>query len=284
MNRLITSSIIASCIVSSVCFAQKDDSYLQIKGSDTLVNAAQMLAEQFMEDSPEAYIAVTGGGSGVGIASLINQTADIATASREMKQKEIDSAKANGVNPVETVIAYDGIALIVNKNNPVEKLTIQQLHDIYTGRITNWKELGGTDMKITLLSREVNSGTHVYFKEEVVQLADKNNKEEFTPGVLLMPSSQAIVEETTQNTGAIGYLGMGYMSDKTKTIKISKDGTTYAVPDINDVLAKTYPLARPLYFYTNNTPNKNIKAFIEFTLSMKGQKVISEAGFVPLTK
>jgi phosphate transport system substrate-binding protein len=255
--------------------------FIQVKGSDTLVNAAQKVAEEFMKEYPHIFVAVTGGGSGVGIASLINKTCNVATASREMKPKEIEQAQKRGVFPKEFVVAYDGVALIVNNNNPVDKLTIEDLHKIFTGKATNWKEFGGKDIPIVTLSREVSSGTHIYFKEEVVQLGKKDNHEEFSPQTLLLTSSQAIVEEVVANESAIGYLGMGYVSDRTKPLSVAKGGEFYP-PDVNNVIKKTYPLSRPLYFYTNGQPQGITKLFIDFTLSPKGQQQFTETGFVPI--
>jgi len=255
--------------------------FLQIKGSDTIVNAAQKIAEEFMKDYPHIFVAVTGGGSGVGIASLINKTCDVATASREMKPKEKEIAEKRGVFPKEFVVAYDGVAVIVNKNNPVERIAIEDLHKIFTGKATNWKEFGGKDLGIVTLSREVSSGTHIYFKEEVVQLGKKDNREEFSPQTLLLTSSQTIVEEVVANEAAIGYLGMGYVSDRTKSLLVAKGGDFYP-PDVNNVIKKTYPLSRPLYFYTNGQPQGVIKLFIDFTLSPKGQQQFIETGFVPI--
>jgi phosphate transport system substrate-binding protein len=255
--------------------------FIQVKGSDTIVNAAQKIAEEFMKDYPHIFVAVTGGGSGVGIASLINKTCDVATASREMKPKEIEMAEKRGVFPKEFTVAHDGVAVIVNKDNPVERLTIEDLHKIFTGKADNWKEFGGKDLHIVTLSREFNSGTHIYFKEEVVQLGKKDNHEEFSPQTLLLTSSQAIVEEVAANEAAIGYLGMGYVSDRTKPLLLSK-GSDFYPPDVNNVIKKTYPLSRPLYFYTNGEPQGIVKLFIDFTLSPKGQQQFIETGFVPI--
>jgi phosphate transport system substrate-binding protein len=255
--------------------------FIQIKGSDTIVNAAQKVAEEFMIEYPHIFVAITGGGSGVGIASLINKTCDVATASREMKAKEIEMANKRDVYPKEFVVAYDGVAVIVNNDNPINKLTIEDLHNIYTGKVTNWKALGGKDLPIVTLSREVSSGTHLYFKEEVVQLGQKNNREEFSAGTLLLTSSQAIVEEVVNNESAIGYLGMGYVSDRTKPLMIGKNDEFFP-PDVENVLKKTYPLSRPLYFYTNGEPEGVTKLFIDFTLSPKGQQQFIETGFVPI--
>ncbi len=255
--------------------------FIQVKGSDTIVNAAQKVAEEFMKDYPHVFVAVTGGGSGVGIASLINKTCDVATASREMKPKEIEMAEKRGVFPREFTVAHDGVAVIVNKDNPVDKLTIEDLHKIFTGKADNWKEFGGKDLPIVTLSREVSSGTHMYFKEEVIQLGQKDNHEEFSPQTLLLTSSQAIVEEVAGNEAAIGYLGMGYVSERTKAILVAKGGEFYP-PDVNNVVKKTYPLSRPLYFYTNGEPEGVVKLFIDFALSPKGQQQFIETGFVPV--
>ena len=254
---------------------------IQVKGSDTVVNAAQKIAEEFMKDYPHIFVAVTGGGSGIGIASLINKTCDVATSSREMKAKEKELAEKRGVFPKEFTVAYDGIAVTVNKNNPVDKLTIEDLHKIFTGKATNWKEFGGKDLHIVTLSREVSSGTHIYFKEEVVQLGKKESHEEFSAQTLLLTSSQAIVEEVAANEAAIGYFGMGYVSERTKTLLVAK-GSEFYPPDVNNVLKKTYPLSRPLYFYTNGEPGGVTKLFIDFTLSPKGQQQFIETGFVPV--
>jgi phosphate transport system substrate-binding protein len=275
--------------------------FIQTKGSDTMVNAVQMVAEEFMKEYPHVFVAVTGGGSGVGIASLINKTCDVATASREMKPKEIQMARERGVNPKEFVVAYDGVAVIVHGDNPVDKLTIEDLHRIFTGKATNWKEFGGRDLHIVTLSREVSSGTHMYFKEEVIQLGKKENKEEFSKETLLLTSSQAIVEEVAGNEAAIGYLGMGYLSARTKALRISstdrgqktEDGmhpssvvrppsSGFYLPDVENVLKKTYPLSRPLFVYTNGEPQGIVKRLIDFTLSPTGQRQFMETGFVPV--
>lgn len=255
--------------------------FIQIKGSDTIVNAAQKVAEEFMKDYPHIFVAITGGGSGVGIASLINKTCDVATASREIKAKEIELANKRGVQPKEFVVAYDGVAVIVNNSNPIDKLTIEDLHKIFTGKVTNWKELGGKDLHIVTLSREVSSGTHIYFKEVVVQLGQKDSTEEFPRETLLLTSSQAIVEEVVTNEAAIGYLGMGYICDRCKPLLLAKGGEFYP-PDVNNVIEKTYPLSRPLYFYTNGEPGGVTKLFIDFSLSPKGQQQFIETGFVPI--
>jgi len=261
---------------------RQDEGFLQIKGSDTIVNAGQMVSEEFMKVNPYIFVGVTGGGSGVGIASLINGTCDIAISSREMKAKEYELARKHGVEPNEITVAYDGVAVVVNMNNPVEHLTLDQLRRIFTGEVKNWKELGGKDMSIVTLSREVSSGTHMYFKEEVIRQGKKDSVAEFSSETLLLTSSQAIVEEVANNESAIGYLGMGYVSDRTKTVKLGKKEGDYFPADISHVLNKKYPLSRPLYFYINGRPQGIIKQFIDFTLSPRGQQQFAETGFVPL--
>lgn len=270
------------CVIFLTGCGRKKDS-LQIKGSDTIVNAVQMISEEFARENPQINISITGGGSGVGIASLISNTTSIATASREITQKEIDMARNRGVEPNETVIGFDGVALIVNKNNPVSQLTINQLHEIFTGEKTNWKDFGGEDRYIVTLSREVSSGTYAYFKEVVVKLGKKAASDEFSSDTLLLSSSQAIVEEVSVNDEAIGYLGMGYVSDRTKTLSVAKD-SEFVSPDVNSVLSKKYPLSRPLYFFTNGEPQGITKLFVDFALSPKGQKQMVESGFVPRIK
>lgn len=229
-------------------FAANNDS-LQIKGSDTMVNLAQAWSEKYMEINQADFVAVTGGGSGTGMASLISGSCDIAMSSREIKKKEIDLAKLKNIVPFEMKVALDGIAVVVNPKNSISKLTLDQLSGIFTGKITNWKELGGTDTKIVLLSREVNSGTHVYFKEHVLRKNDPNSKEEFSSGALMLPSSQAIADEVANNIGTIGYYGMGYISNKQKPLAISKDDKSQAVePTIDNVVKGLYPISRPLFF------------------------------------
>lgn len=256
---------------------------IQIKGSDTMVNLGQAWAEEFMKEHPNIPIAVTGGGSGTGISALLSQTTDIVQSSRNMEKKEIDVANKKGIVPTELHVANDGITLIVNPKNPVSNLTVKQLSDIYTGKITNWKELGGLDLKIVALSRERNSGTHVFFAEHVVKLGDKKSPNEFAPGVLMMPSSQAIVEEVICNPSAIGYVGLGYLTKNEKALAVAKDlGSNYIMPTIASVTSNQYPISRSLLFYTNGGPTNEVKSFIDFVLSDKGQKIVLEMDFVPV--
>src|SRR3990167_2143240 len=255
---------------------------IQIKGSDTMVNLGQAWAEEFSRKNPGVNAAVTGGGSGTGISAMISGTADIAISSRTMKEKEINKAKQNGIEPFEIKSALDGLTVVAHPSNPVSKLTIDQLADIFTGKITNWKEVGGNNLPIVILSREVNSGTHVYFKEHVLRKGDEKSVEEFSPAALLMPSSQAIAEEISQNPNAIGYYGMGYISQKQKVIAVAKDANSpYVEPAIENVQDNSYPISRPLLLYTKGQPQGIAKAFTDFALSAEGQEIVRKTDFVP---
>lgn len=255
---------------------------IQLKGSDTMVNLGQAWAEKFMKENPSASVAVTGGGSGTGIAALLNGTTDIAECSRSIKEKEIATAEESGIEPLEHIVAFDGIAVVVHPSNPVSELTIEQLADIFTGRVTNWSELGGNDEEIVVLSREVNSGTHVYFKEHVLNGGNEKGTEEYTSTALLMPSSQGIADEVAGNTKAIGYYGMGYISPAQKALKVSKNGASGELPSNENVLSGKYPISRPLFMYTNGAPTGLVKEFMDFVFSAEGQKIVGELDFVPV--
>ena len=256
---------------------------IENKGSDTIVNLALAWAERYQELHPEVRISVTGGGSGTGIAALINGTVDIANASRKIKPEEIEAARANGTEPVEFVIARDAIAVIVHPDNPVVQLTLQQVSDIYSGKINNWSQIGGDDRPIVRLSRETNSGTHVYFLEEVLRLGQKDNKTLFSPDTLLMPSSEGISAEIRQNPNAIGYDGLGYVTEDMKVIGIHRpeEGDTIW-PSADTVNDGTYPIARDLYMYTVGQPTGVVKAYLEWILSPDAQDIVTELGFVPI--
>jgi phosphate transport system substrate-binding protein len=257
---------------------------IQNKGSDTLLQLAQAWAEAYREVRPDVSIAVTGGGSGTGIAALMNGTADIANASRPMKQKEIDQAEASGFTPVEHIVAIDAVAVIVNPANPVDRLTIGQLSDIYTARTTNWAQVGGLDAPIVLLSRETNSGTHVYFLEEVVRGGDKENTDIFAPQTLLMPSSVGITSELGRNPNAIGYDGLGYVTDEEKTLALARSPEgQYVQPSTDSATDGTYPLSRPLYMYTAGEPTGEIASYLHWIRGSEAQGIVLDLGFVPVT-
>ena len=255
-------------------------------GSNTVTPLTAVWAEDFMKTNPKVNIAVSGPGSGAGIAALINGTTVICQASREIKQKEIDEAKANGVEPYEIQVATDALPVIVHPSNPVSELTIAQLSAIFTNQITNWTEVGGNDAPIVVISRDTNSGTHVFFKEQVVQMKglDTENEElEYGPEVLFLPSTEGGVTETANNPNTIFYPGLGYLNDTVKPLAIKKTADDAAVlPSIETALDGTYPVARPLLYYTNGEPAGVIKAFVDYCLSSEGQAKVTNIGYVPL--
>ena len=262
---------------------QYAEAYIENKGSDTIVNLALAWAETYQAQHPQVSISVTGGGSGTGIAALVNGTVDIANASRRIKDEEIQEARDNGIDPVEFIIARDAIAIIVHPDNPVDQLTLQQLSDIYSGKFSNWQEVGGEDRPIVRLSRETNSGTHVYFLETVLRLGDKNNTTLFSMDTLLLPSSEGIINEVRQNQNAIGYDGLGYVPDDLKIIAVAQEaGAPYILPMISTVNDKSYPIARDLYMYTAGNPTGAVKAYLEWILSTEAQEIVAELGFVPI--
>ncbi len=256
---------------------------IENKGSDTMVNLALAWAEAYQKEHPDVQLSVTGGGSGTGLAALINGTVDIANASRAIKDEEIKQAEANGVEPVEFTVARDAIAVIVNPANPVGELTLPQLSAIYGGQIINWRDVGGEDRPIVLLSRETNSGTHVYFLENVVRLGKKDDKTLFSPDTLLLPSSEGISAEVRQNPNAIGYDGLGYVTADMKTVAVAKEeGGAYVLPTIATVNDKSYPIARDLYMYTRGQPTGVVRNYLDWLLSAEAQKIVAELGFVPV--
>jgi len=258
---------------------------IQIKGSDTIVNLVQAWVEEFAKLRPGVNIGITGGGSGTGFAALLNGTCDIAMASRAIEDKEIKLAKEKNIKPVEFIVGLDGLAVVVHPKNPVSKLTMDEVRDIFMGNIKNWKEVGGEDRTIVILSRESNSGTHMFFKEHVLRKGNKKGTEEFSPSALLMPSSQTIVNEVMQNPNAIGYVGIGYLSNYLKAIAIAKDRKSkYIEPKIESVMNFSYAISRPLYLYTPNEPSGVVKDFINFALSNEGQKIVRKVDFVPIKK
>jgi len=253
------------------------------EGSDTMVNLALAWAERYRQIHPEVRISVTGGGSGTGLAALINGTVDIANASRKIKPEELKAASDQGNKPVELVVARDAIAVIVNLENPVDQLTLQQLADIYSGKINNWNEVGGDNRPIVRLSRETNSGTHVYFLETVVRLGQTNNKTLFSPDTLLLPSSEGISAEIRDNPNAIGYDGLGYVTSDMKVIAVAKDpDSPFILPSAQTVNNGEYPIARDLYMYTGNEPTGAIKNYLDWILTSEAQGIVTKLGFVPI--
>ena len=277
---------LAGAVAAFTGFAAADDleGSIQIKGSDTMVNLCQAWAEAFMASHPKVIVGVTGGGSGSGIAAFIGGTCDLVAASRKMKSKEIEAAAAKGASPKEWTVALDGLAVAVHPTNPVRKLTIEQLAKLFTGKIRNWKELGGADAKPVLLSREVNSGTHVYFKEHVLDsLKESGGSTEFAPEALLLPSSQAIADEIATNPAGIGYYGMGYLNPKNAVVAVAQTtGDRYVEPSIGTVQSNAYPISRPLFLYSHGEPQGAVKVFLDFVMSPAGQEIVQRTDFVPV--
>ena len=272
----IRKSIIMLGIVLAGMGAYAKSSVVQIKGSDTILNASQAIVEEYMKTNKKARIAVTGGGSGVGIASLINKTADIAMASRNIKSSEVEALKKEGINVEEVVLGYDGITVIINHGNHIKNLDKKTLAGIFAGEITNWKELGGDDAKIVVLSRDSSSGTHAYFKEEILRGGDSKSVVEYGQDTLYMPSNQAILQEVAKSKYAIGYIGMGYMNDTVDSLAV--DGVK---PTFETVADKTYPIAREVFWYVDSARDGVTKEVVDFAVSDKGQEIVEEEGFVP---
>ena len=202
---------------------------------------------------------------------------------QDMQDEEIKAAEANGVQPVEYIIARDAIAVIVNPENPIQELSLQQISDIYSAKINNWSELGGDDRPIVRLSRETNSGTHVYFLESVIRLGSKVDDTIFSANTLLLPSSEGIIAEVRDNPNAIGYDGLGYITNEVKVLGIAKEsGGDYILPNIETVNKNLYPIARDLYMYTNGIPENFIQDYLTWIMSDSGQNVVLELGFVPI--
>ena len=258
--------------------------YIENKGSDTIVNLALAWAERYQNENTAVSISVTGGGSGTGITALINGTVDIANASRQIKSEELEAAKSAGYNPQEFVIARDAIAIVVHPSNPIDHLTLEQLAMIYKGEIINWSELGGEDREIVRLSRETNSGTHVYFLEAVVRLGSDEDKSIFSADTLLLPSSEGIIAEVRDNPNAIGYDSLGYITDEVKLVAVSsvENPGNFILPSLETVNNDTYLISRNLYMYTLDVPSGAIKEYMDWIFSVDAQEIVSELGLIPI--
>jgi phosphate transport system substrate-binding protein len=273
-KKLFTIGLIVSVLIISAAFMMQTK--ITIKGSDTLVILAQRWAETYMKQHPEVSIQVTGGGSGVGIAALINGTTDIANSSRPIKQSEIEKLKSRyNTLGVEIPCAKDGITIYLNESNKVEELTLQQLSDIYTAKIKNWKILGGDDAEITLYGRENSSGTYVYFKEEVV-------KDDYAASCQTLPGTAAVVNAVKKDKYGIGYGGAAY-AQGVKHCKVKKDSNSMPyLPTEEDIANNKYPITRYLYMYLRNRPTGELKKYIDWILSPEGQKIVTEVGYFPV--
>jgi len=289
-NKLIIKLLALAMVMAAVsvvlvgyyqrAMAQDRASYITVKGSDTMVHLVSSWAEMFMKGNKGIDVSVTGGGSGTGIAALINGTTDICAASRKMKEKEIKLAEKRKITPVEHIVARDGIAVIINPVNPVKELTLDQLMKIFTGAYTNWNQVGGPDEKIIILSRESSSGTYVFFQEHVLQKNDYSQK------ARLMPATSAIIQSNSEDKWSIGYVGLGYAleaKDKVKMIAVKTDAESPAImPSEETVKSGDYSISRPLQLYTIGEPTGKIKQFIDFCLGKEGQKIVRETGYVSL--
>ena len=283
------SKIFAWMMVVGTFFAGQEalaQNMIQVKGSDSEVNLVQRLAEVFMQKKPGVNIAVTGGGSGTGIAALINKQTDIANSSRTIEAKEEEAAEKAGVHPFRIVIATDAISIITHPSNQVSKLTLEQVGKIFKGEITNWKEVGGKDAKISLYGRQSNSGTFVFFREFVL-------KGDYSPNMKAMNGNAQIVETVKRDAEGIGYVAVGYVVNENgeviagiKIIDVAKDGKSvaYTPAKMENVMSLKYPITRPLNHYTNGKPAGEVLDFLRFEISDEGQKIVRKEGFFPVQK
>ena len=265
---LLTSALFL--LLSSVSFANQS---IVIKGSTTVLPVAQGTLEAFMKANPGVQMSLSGGGSGEGIKAMIDKTTDIATSSREIKDKEVELAKTKGVNPVAHVVAFDAIIPVVHPKNKVSNLSIDQLSQIYQGKITNWKELGGEDLKIVVISRDSSSGTFESWDHFVMK------KAKVTPRAQMLASNGALVTAVAKNKYAIAYLGIGYVNKSVKSLQVN--GITASV---QTAMSKEYPFSRELYMYTNGEPQGATAKYLAFVKSAEGQKIVAKEGFVPLVE
>ncbi len=270
MKKIILSiTIICAGFISN---AQK----IVIKGSDTVLPLAQKEAEVFMKKNSGKSVTIIGGGSGVGISALLENSTDIAMASRKIKMDERMKMQDAGRAYKEVIIANDALSVVVNPSNKVNNLTREQLEGIFTGKIKNWKEVGGDDMKIVVYSRETSSGTYEFFKEHVM------NRKNYASSVLNMPATGAIIQSVSQTKGAIGYVGLAYVSKEVKDIAVSYDGKTFVKATIENAKNKSYPIVRPLFFYYPTAKESLVKPFLDYVLSPEGQKIVDQIGYISL--
>lgn len=286
MKKILSLTLIFGLLLSgSMLTAQK---MVQIKGSDTLVNLVQVLAEEFMAKNPRSPIAVLGGGSGTGIAGLINGTCDIANHSRPMKEKEKQQCEEKRIDYRTFIIAIDGLSVIVNKSNPINDMSMDKIGAIYRGEITNWKEVGGKDMPISLYGRQSNSGTYVFFQDQIL------GKQDYSADMKRMNGNAQIVEGIIQDRAGIGYVGVGYVVDSRtkkprndlKILNVAKNANSKAFSPLNRAAVDSgdYPIARPLFQTSASKPNGVVAEFLNFIFSAEGQKIVEAEGFFPIGK
>jgi phosphate transport system substrate-binding protein len=285
-----------SVLVITGC-KKKDDgltrSVITVKGSDTMVNLAQKWAEVFMQNNPGASIQVTGGGSGTGVAALLNGTTDLATSSRELKESELENAKSRGIEPNVIEVALDGLAVIVHPDNKFDNITIKQVSDIFSGKIRNWKDLGGPDLPITLYGRENSSGTYEFFKEHVLGRDENGRQIDYAASTQVLQGTAALGEAVARDIKAIGYGGVGYFAERNdvKILHVKQDDNSPAISPSEDgkvnyeaIWSGDYSISRYLYSFTNGEPQGALKNFIEFILSEEGQKLVMAMEYIPLPK
>ncbi|UCE65025.1 MAG: PstS family phosphate ABC transporter substrate-binding protein [Candidatus Zixiibacteriota bacterium] len=287
MRRIIISTAILPFVFLSVimigCSRSEKKSAAQdqllIKGSDTMVHLGSTWAEAFMNMHKDIEVSVTGGGSGTGIAALMNGTTDICMASRKIKDKEMKMAAEKNITPREFVVARDGIAVVVNPANPLDEATVEQIGKIYTGQYTSWKQLGGPEKRIVILSRESSSGTYIFFQEHVL------GKKDYTPNARLMPATSSIIQTVANDNWAIGYVGLGYALEAGDRVKVlaMDDGKGPVLPNKETVNMGEYSISRPLHLYTNGMPTGLTKDFIDFCLSDQGQGIVEQTGYIKVT-
>ncbi len=270
--------LLGSLVLSAPVYGQE---MLTIKGSDTMVRVVQEMTEAYLEHNPDVFISVTGGGSGTGLAALMNRKCNIANSSRAMTKEEKAQARANGVDPVEVIIALDGLSIIVHSSNPVENLTVSQLAQIFRGDIRNWKDVGGEDAPIGLYGRQAYSGTHAFFRDEIL-------KTDYPRNVIQLNGNAEMLDAVARDASAIGYVGVGYLKNAkgVRVIKVAADsGTGFISPsDASAVQSGQYPLARPLYQYVHGLSAEQTKSFLLFELSEEGQKIVAKNGFVVISE
>lgn len=272
MKKLITVTLILMMV--SVAFAGN----ITVKGSDTMVRLGQRWAEEYMKMHKDITLQVSGGGSGTGIAALLNRGTDICEASRDMKPQEYADAESKKIKLFRVAVALDGIAVFINDANPVKELSLEQLRGIYTGSITNWKEVGGPSHIIILYGRENNSGTYAYFKEFVLK------NEDYAEATQTLPGTAAVVNAVAQDKFGIGYGGIAWAKG-VKALAVKKDEKTPGVePSMETVINGTYPISRELYWFFNGTPTGDLKDLLNWALSADGQKIAQETDYVPLPK
>ena len=269
--KSITLTVALLVITSTALFAQN------IKGSDTCLPLSQKAAENFMRSNPSTTVTVTGGGSGVGISALVAGTTDIAQSSRKIKFDERRKMQQNGKTVIEVIAAYDALAIVVHPQNKVNNLTREQLEGIFTGRIRNWKDVGGDDMRIVPYARETSSGTYEFFREIVLRNRNYMN------GIMSLPATGAVIQSVSQTRGAIAYVGLAYLNDRVQAIHVSYDqGDTYIEPTIASAENRTYPIVRPLFYYYSASSEAIVKPFFDYLFSVEGQKIVLDLGFVPV--